>query len=196
MFRIPGTRKTLCDGATRRDFLTVGAISTFGLHLAHLLNSAAAADLGEGFGKAKSCILLFPYGSPSSHETFDPKPELPDIQGELKDIGSNVLGLRICEGLPRVSEVMDKVTVVRSMTHPYPVHGLAYAVSGLPTYTPDLEREPAIVGTGHLSARWSTTLTVGVRQRLPRSHGTSVCRGSSIPRPTCRLSTPARGLLS
>ena len=139
MLRIPGTRRTLCDGATRRDFLTVGAISSFGLHLAHLLNSAAAADLGEGFGKAKSCILLFPYGSPSSHETFDPKPELPDIQGELKDIGSNVPGLRICEGLPRVSEVMDKVTVVRSMTHPYPVHGLAYAVSGSPTYTPDLE---------------------------------------------------------
>jgi len=34
---------------------------------------------------------------------------------------------------------MDKVTVVRSMTHPYPVHGLAYAVTGLPTYTPALE---------------------------------------------------------
>ena len=139
MLRIPGTRKSLCDGVTRRDFLNVGAISTFGLHLAHVLNTAAAADFSTGFGKAKSCILLFPYGSPSSHETFDPKPELPDIQGELKDIASNVPGVRICEGLPLVSQVMDKVTVVRSMTHPYPVHGLAYAVSGLPTYTPELE---------------------------------------------------------
>ena len=57
----------------------------------------------------------------------------------MKDIASNVPGVRICEGLPLVSKVMDKVTVVRSMTHPYPVHGLAYAVSGLPTYTPELE---------------------------------------------------------
>ena len=25
------------------------------------------------------------------------------------------------------------------MTHPFPVHGVAYAVSGIPTYTPELE---------------------------------------------------------
>jgi hypothetical protein len=34
---------------------------------------------------------------------------------------------------------MDRVTVIRSMTHPYPLHGLAYAVTGIPTYTPALE---------------------------------------------------------
>ena len=28
--------------------------------------------------------------------------------------------------------VIDRVTVVRSMSHPYPVHGVAYATSGLP----------------------------------------------------------------
>jgi hypothetical protein len=37
---------------------------------------------------------------------------------------------------------MDRVTVVRSLTHPYPQHGLAYAVSGIPTYTPALETRP------------------------------------------------------
>src|SRR5438128_119814 len=37
---------------------------------------------------------------------------------------------------------MDRVTVVRSLTHPYPVHGVAYAVSGIPTYTPALEVVP------------------------------------------------------
>jgi hypothetical protein len=37
---------------------------------------------------------------------------------------------------------MDRVTVVRSMTHPYPAHGVAYAVSGIPTYTPALENLP------------------------------------------------------
>jgi hypothetical protein len=37
---------------------------------------------------------------------------------------------------------MDRVTVVRSTTHPYPVHGVAYVVSGIPTYTPDLETRP------------------------------------------------------
>merc|ERR1711969_312080 len=38
-----------------------------------------------------------------------------------------------------MATVMDKVSVIRSMTHPYPLHGLAYAVTGIPTYTPALE---------------------------------------------------------
>ncbi|HAY78291.1 MAG TPA: DUF1501 domain-containing protein [Planctomycetaceae bacterium] len=138
MFSISGTKKTLCDGLTRRDFMQVGGIGAFGLSLAGTAN-LSAATLGSAFGKAKSCILLFPYGSPSSHETFDPKPEMPDVQGEMKAMATNVPGLHICDRLPQIAKVMDKVTVVRSMTHPYPVHGLAYAVTGLPTYTPALE---------------------------------------------------------
>lgn len=139
MLRIPGTRKTLCDGRTRRDFLQIGGIGAFGLSLASAPIVHAATDPGSAFGRAKSCILLFPYGSPSSHETFDPKPELPDVQGEMKSMATSVPGLHICDHLPRLAGVMDKITVVRSMTHPYPVHGLAYAVTGLPSYTPELE---------------------------------------------------------
>ena len=139
MLSILGTRKTLCDGLTRRDFLQVGGIGAFGLYIADGATLQAAADRDTAFGKAKSCILLFPYGSPSSHETFDPKPEIPDVQGEMKSMATSVPGLHICDRLPRLAKVMDKITVVRSMTHPYPVHGLAYAVTGLPTYTPELE---------------------------------------------------------
>lgn len=139
MLRISGTRKTLCDGLTRRDFLHVGGIGALGLSLADVASLQAFTSPGTGFGKAKSCILLFPYGSPSSHETFDPKPEMPDVQGEMKSIATSVPGLHICDRLPKLAKVMDKITVVRSMTHPYPVHGLAYAVTGIPTYTPELE---------------------------------------------------------
>lgn len=139
MLRILGTKKTLCDGLPRRDFLQVGGLGALGLTLGNVANLQAAADLGAAFGRAKSCILLFPYGSPSSHETFDPKPDMPDVQGEMKSIATRVPGLDICDRLPKLAQVMDKVTVVRSMTHPYPVHGLAYAVTGLPTYTPELE---------------------------------------------------------
>jgi len=143
VLQISGTRKTLCDGVSRRDFLQVGGLGAFGLHLANAAALSATAEqpahVAAAFGKAKSCILLFPYGSPSSHETFDPKPDMPDVQGEMNSIATNVPGLEICDHLPRMAGVMDKVTVVRSMTHPYPVHGLAYAVTGLPTYTPALE---------------------------------------------------------
>src|SRR5262249_12477334 len=87
--------------------------------------------------------LLFPYGSPPQHETLDPKPDAPaEVQGELKAIRTRVPGQLVCECLPNLARVMDRVTVVRSMTHPYPEHGVAYALSGIPTYTPDLETRP------------------------------------------------------
>lgn len=144
MFRILGTRKTLCDGFSRRDFLHVGGLGAFGLGLGDFLRLRAGQEVAvpstRTFGKAKACILLFPYGSPPSHETFDPKLDAPaEIQGELKAIASSLPGLRICERLPAIAKVMDRVTVIRSMSHPYPLHGVAYAVSGIPTYTPALE---------------------------------------------------------
>jgi hypothetical protein len=147
MLRILGLPTTLCDGLTRRDFLHVGGLGVLGLGLSDALRLQAQAGPSAPptgrFGQAKACILLFPYGSPPQHETFDPKPEAPaEIQGEMRASATSVPGLRICEYLPRIARVMDRVTVVRSMTHPYPLHGVAYALSGIPTYTPALETRP------------------------------------------------------
>jgi hypothetical protein len=153
VLRLLGSPTTLCDGLTRRDLLHVGGLGAFGLTLPSFLRLAASESQTGGsrpppagntaFGRAKACILLFPYGSPPQHETFDPKPGAPaEIQGELKSIATNVPGVRIGEGLPRIATVMDRVTVIRSVTHPYPDHGVAYAVSGIPTYTPALETRP------------------------------------------------------
>ncbi len=143
MLRILGSAKRLCDGLTRRDFLHVGGLGVLGLGLSDFLRlreAQASPPAGRSFGRARSCILLFPYGSPPQHETFDPKPEAPaEVRGEMGCIPTSVPGLRVCEELPRVARVMDRVTAVRSMTHPYPLHCVAYVLSGLPTYTTDLE---------------------------------------------------------
>ena len=123
------------DSPTRRDFLALGA--------AGVALSRGEAAPATSFGRAKACILLFPYGSPPQHEMFDPKPDAPaEVQGEMKSIATRVAGLRVGEGLPGVAQIVDRLTVVRSMTHPYPDHGVAYAVSGIPTYTPALEAAP------------------------------------------------------
>jgi hypothetical protein len=146
MLRLLGTSKKLCDGLTRRDFLEIGGLSALGVSLSDLFRwqrAQAATPSARSFGKAKACILLFPYGSPPQHETFDPKPEAPvEFQGEMKATATNVPGVQICEHLPNVAQVMDRVTVVRSMSHPYAEHGVAYALSGIPTYTPALETRP------------------------------------------------------
>jgi hypothetical protein len=124
--------KRLSDGPTRREFLAASGLGALGTPLAIGAESRPP--------KAKACILLFLYGSPPQHETFDPKPDAPrEIQGELGSIPTSLPGVRFCERLPRVASLAHELTVVRSMTHPYPVHGVAYAVSGIPTYDPSLE---------------------------------------------------------
>ena len=77
MLRILGSPRRLCDGIRRRDFLRAGSLAPGGLSLPLLCQSQAiASDLaGPGFGSAKSCILLYLYGSPTQLETFDVKPD-------------------------------------------------------------------------------------------------------------------------
>jgi hypothetical protein len=144
MLTLLGTRRRLCDGLTRRELLQIGGLGALGLTLGDTLaGSTRAGKAPRGSGKAKACILLFPYGSPPQHETFDPKPDAPaEVRGELGSIATSAPGVRICDRLPRIARVMDKVTVVRSVTHRFPVHGVAYAVTGMPEYTPALENRP------------------------------------------------------
>src|SRR5207248_7970787 len=98
---------------------------------------------GKSFGRAKSCILLHLYGSPSQIETFDMKPDAPaEIRGELKPIRSALPGADVCELLPNLARVMDRVTVLRSLTHPYPIHGVAYALTGTPQIDIPMELNP------------------------------------------------------
>jgi Protein of unknown function (DUF1501) len=150
MLRVLGGAKRLCDGLTRRDLLHVGSLGLLGLGLREwsLPSPARAGDAPPssslpGFGRARSCILLFLYGSPSQLETFDPKPKAPaEIRGEFGCISTSVPGLDICERLPLLAQVMDKVTVIRSVTHPYPIHGVAYATTGIPRIDIPLELNP------------------------------------------------------
>ena len=87
MFRLFGSPTPLCDGLSRRDLLHVGGLGALGLTLPSYLKLRASEPhttppAGSAFGRAKACILLFPYGSPPQHETFDPKPDAPaEVQG-------------------------------------------------------------------------------------------------------------------
>ncbi|NBO92025.1 MAG: DUF1501 domain-containing protein [Planctomycetia bacterium] len=120
---------------TRREAITLAGLT--------LAGHTTARQPMRSFGQAKACILLFPYGSPPQHEMFDPKPDAPaEIQGEMKSIPTCLPGVRIGEGIPALAPIMDRLAVVRSVTHPYPEHGVAYAVTGIPTYTPALEDKP------------------------------------------------------
>lgn len=147
MLRLLGSNKVLCNGLSRRDLLHLGGLGLFGLGLGDFLRlqdaKAASRKSGGHFGKAKACVLLYLYGSPSQHETFDPKPGAPaEVRGEMKAISTANPGMQICEGLPLTAKILDRVTVVRSLTHPYPLHGTVYAMSGIPTVDTAIEAKP------------------------------------------------------
>ena len=142
MLRVLGTPKRFCDGLTSRDWLQIGALGPFGLTLADWARAreASTTPTTGGFGKAKRCILLYLWGSPSQLETWDPKPDAPaEIRGELKSIPTSVPGVRVGEIFPRTSRLLDRITVVRSFTHPYSIHGASYATTGVPVTDIPLE---------------------------------------------------------
>src|SRR4030088_1695368 len=122
-FACCGFRKTRF---TRRHLLKVGGLGLLGLTMPNLLR---AEEWAKGKGpkpRAKSVIFLYQFGGPSHVDMFDMKPDAPDgIRGPYKPISSNAPGIQVCERLPRMAKVMDKVTLIRSMTHTMKNHNSA-----------------------------------------------------------------------
>ncbi len=97
----------------RRDFLASSAA------LAALPAFAATAPKG----KAEHCIFLWLGGGMGQLDTFDPKQKQPN-KGPNKKAGSlygslatNAKGVRVCEHLPTVATMMDRMTAVRTVNH-------------------------------------------------------------------------------
>lgn len=145
MLRVLGSRRTLCSGLTRRELLEVGGSSVAAVSLPALLaaESTGTRAPGDRFGCAKNCILIYLYGAPSQLETFDMKPHAPaEIRGTMRPIASSLPGLDVCEHLPHTARVMDRTTVIRSLTHPHPIHGIAYATTGIAAIDVPMELNP------------------------------------------------------
>lgn len=119
-----------CPGPSRRDLIKVGALSLFGLGLDDLFRNRARANDPYASktipARAQSCILIWQAGGPSHIDTFDPKPDAPkDIKGEFNPIATSVAGVSISEVYPNLAKIMDRITLIRSMTSPEAEHDRA-----------------------------------------------------------------------
>lgn len=105
----------------RRNFMTTAASSLLGVGLMpHLGGSVFGADEakpGVPLRKkpAKRLIYLYMGGGMTHLDTLDTKPGH-ENQGPVREIKTNVPGIRISEYLPGLSNHMDKMAIINSMT--------------------------------------------------------------------------------
>ncbi|MCH9791962.1 MAG: DUF1501 domain-containing protein [Planctomycetes bacterium] len=112
---------------SRRDFLHVGFAGGIGLTLPQFLQmKSAQAELKHyesKEGTAKSVIFIYLPGGAAHQETWDPKPYAPvEYRGPMNSIDTNISGVRLNEKLVKTAQIMDKLTICRSMSHGEAAH--------------------------------------------------------------------------
>ncbi|RLS58088.1 MAG: DUF1501 domain-containing protein [Planctomycetota bacterium] len=125
----------------RRELMKVGAAGVLGAALPTTLRANESAH------PAKSVIWVHLSGGPSQLDMWDPKPQSPDvIRGEFGAIDTAIPGVQIGEHMPRLARMMNRWSLIRTLTHVEGNHLLAthVALTGRPTPVPrggsDLDR--------------------------------------------------------
>ncbi|HYV27187.1 MAG TPA: DUF1501 domain-containing protein, partial [Candidatus Eisenbacteria bacterium] len=96
------------------NFLRIGALGLGGLALPQLLEAEALSGIGRSH---KAIIMIYLPGGPPHQDMFDLKMDAPsEIRGEFQPIKTNVPGIHICEHLPRMAAMTDKLTIIRSIS--------------------------------------------------------------------------------
>jgi len=113
MLTILGQHSKFCDGFSRRNFLKIGALGLGGLSLPQLLHAESLSGIKQSH---KSVIMIFLPGGPSHQDMFDLKMDAPsEIRGAFQPISTNVPGIQICEHMPKLAGMMDKLAIIRSI---------------------------------------------------------------------------------
>lgn len=110
----------------RRQALQVGAIG--GLSLPQILQMQETCA-AESQKRDVNCIFLFILGGMPHQDMWDLKPNAPsEIRGDFDPISTSAPGIHIGDVLPKTSKVVDKLAILRSLTHTDSDHGRGFHV--------------------------------------------------------------------
>jgi hypothetical protein len=105
----------------RRNFIQVGGLGALGVTFSDILRAQASYD--GPTPRIKSVINIFLPGGISVQESWDPKPNAPvEYRGPYGAIDTSVPGIQLSELFPNVAKIMNKATIIRSMTHGEAAH--------------------------------------------------------------------------
>lgn len=149
MLNIFSPRRQCRQTVSRRDILQVGALGFGGLTLPQLFRQQAVAGTSV---RQRSVILVWLRGGASHIDSFDMKPNAPaEIRGEFQPIPTNVPGIDLCEHLPLMARMTDRLAIIRGIkSNDLGDHTPHYIVTG----NPDRGKRPAFgVVVSHLRPR-------------------------------------------
>ncbi|MDB5386523.1 MAG: hypothetical protein JWM11_2169 [Planctomycetaceae bacterium] len=171
MLNIAGRQSQTCDGISRRSCLTIGGLAMGGLALPEILRAEAAVGATQGKSKrtAKGIIMVLLPGGPSHLDMYDLKPEAPsEIRGEFRPIATNVPGIEICELMPRLAQLADQVTLIRSLVGARDDHNTHWCSTGWESHPP---MPSSAIVPGYPPGDWPSLGSVLSRQLGPRVLG-------------------------
>jgi len=133
MLRIEGSADRNCHGS-RRQFLQIGGLAMGGISLPQILQAEKATVAPRGRKlEHKAIIMIYLSGGPSHQDMYDLKMQAPkEIRGSFKPISTNLPGYQICEHMPRLAKMMDKVSIIRSLYGGPDQHASDLCMSGWP----------------------------------------------------------------
>ena len=127
----------------RRRFMQIAAAGALGTTAGGLLpHLARAAD--EIKQQGRHCVILWMAGGPSQIDTFDMKPDHAN-GGTIKEIATNVPGVRFSEHLPQLAKQADSLAILR----------------GVSTKEGDHQRGTVLMRTGHIPGGPVTYPSIG-----------------------------------
>jgi uncharacterized protein (DUF1501 family) len=164
MLTIPGPR------LSRRSWLQIGGLALGGLALPDLLRAQAQSGASNA---AKGIIMVLLPGGPTHLDTFDLKPDAPaEIRGEFRPIATNVPGIDLCELMPRLAQIADRLTVIRSLVGFRDDHNTHWCSTGWESH-PAMDASPQV--PGFPAGDWPSLGSVLSRTLGPRVPGVPTC---------------------
>jgi hypothetical protein len=119
MLTLWGNSQRYSRYVSRRDFIKIGAAgSAMGLADMLRLQAQATPPGASPTGSInKSVIMVYLLGGPGPIDTYDMKLDAPaEFRGEFKPIKTNVSGIEISELFPLQAKMMDKFSLIRSLS--------------------------------------------------------------------------------
>jgi hypothetical protein len=166
MLTIAGPKSTYCDGLTRRSWLRIGGLALGGLALPEILRGQSSGSAGQS---TKGIIMVLLPGGPSHLDMYDLKPDAPaEIRGEFRPIATNVRGIEICELLPRLAAMTEKLALIRSLVGFHDDHNTHWCSTGWESH-PAMDSSPLV--PGFPPGDWPSMGAVLSKQLGPRVAG-------------------------